>query len=377
MNPQRIYLQRFLGDAMPLIPLSGLYFLYLGFTISQISELFLLYAISVAVLEIPTGYIADHTSHRGAMIFSKIIKFTAFVPWVFFPSHLWITVGYLLWAFASALESGAFQSYLADTIPNKDFEKIYGRSLTVSLVAFVLGSLSYLLVPVIGFKAIGLVGLCMLLGAVLVSFTLPKVREHATQEKRLLLTKISFKKIFAPSSATLIILILVGAFAAGIKGTLDEYSGLLLNSTTAVIGVGLAMGFLEFVKASATGFAHRISLTTSAQKYVLLFLAFIFIIIGNLPFYFVLPLLTLALLADGVLWVHNDAAIQRNAPRNLRATITSIRSLAGEIVSITFLGVVTFGPFKELGYIYLTGGIVLILGFILTILTKYILEKRG
>ena len=377
MNPLRIYFQRFLGDAMPLIPLSGLYFIHLGFTLPQISGLFLTYAICVAVLEIPTGYIADHTSHRSAMIAAKVTKFIAFIPWVFFPSYVSIAIGYMLWAFASALDSGAFQSYLADATPEKDFEKIYGRSLTVSLIALILGASSYLLVPTIGFTMLGIMGLGMLLGSILITLTLPVVPQHTLSEKRLFFAKISFKDVFGLSSTTLIILILVGAFAGGIKGTLDEYSGLLLNSTTAILGVGLAMGFLELTKAFATSFAHRVTLTLPAQKYILLFLALIFIVVGSLPFYFVLPLLALALLIDGVLWVHNDAAIQRHAPRNLRATVTSIRSLAGEIVAITFLSIVTFAPLKELSHIYVAGGIILVSGFILTILIKFVLEKRG
>ena len=373
----KIYIQRFLGDAMPLIPLSGLYFLHLGFSLTQISALFLQYAIWTAILEVPTGYLADRTSHRSAMITAKILKLIAFIPWVFFPSYLWISVGFFVWSLASALDSGAFQSYLADLVEENEFQKVYGRSLTVSLVAFTLGALSYSLVPIVGFYTLGLIGLGMLAGSVVVSLALPRVTEQHKEEQSEVREKLSFSKILTPSFAMVLSLVLIGAFAGGIKGTLDEYSGLLLSSTnTLALGIGLSLGLLEIVKAFGTGLAHHVSLGVSKQKYVLLLLAFVFIVVGKLPLYLIVILLMLVLVIDGVLWVHNDSAIQKYAPKHLRATITSLKSLCGETVATLFLGAVTLMSIGKVEYIYMVGGFILVLGFVVVIAVNYFLAKK-
>jgi hypothetical protein len=175
----------------------------------------------------------------------------------------------------------------------------------------------------------------------------------------------------------LIILLSVGVLAGGVKGALDEYTTILLSDKQLAIGIiGYIIFGLEILKTTGAIVAARFKLNISRQIIILAILGFSFLLASVGNYLVVIFALVLILFIDAILWVHNDTAIQRHATDHNRATVASVKNfgteaIAGSVFLVTWL----FGSEWEVGYLYLAGGILLIvMSFLLFV--GYLREKE-
>jgi MFS family permease len=362
-----LYLNRFLGDLIPIMPILGLLFLDRSFSLSTISLFFLCLAVTVLLVEIPAGVLADTKNARLVIIISRLFKLLAFVLLLFAMSIPLLCLTAVLWGIASALDSGAMQSYTFQLVRQKKlsekFEHIYGYTFTSSLLGLLTAGLIASQIGWLGFATIQYVGIFALTLCVLSAFTLPYIKETIIEAKKetqaLSITLKSLLKL----PLILIILLSVGVLAGGVKGALDEYTTILLSDKQLTVGIiGYIIFGLEILKTTGAMVAARFKLNISRQIIILILLGFAFLVasIGN--YLVVIFALVVILFIDAILWVHNDTAIQRHASDDNRATVASIKNfgteaIAGSVFLITWL----FGSKWEVDYLYFAGGILLII----------------
>lgn len=351
---------------MPVMPIIGLLLLEREFSISDISLFFLALSVAVLLFEIPGGLLADRVSHRFVLILSRAFKFLAFLVLYFSFSIPVLVLAAVLWGIASAFDSGAVQAYTYELLQEeagekkKDFATIYGRMFSASLAGLLVAGLVATLINILGFSLIQIIGIMALFLCVVSSWCLPPLKTKPTTkveiEKTGLLKKIHW-------SQTLIILLVVGIFAGGVKGTLDEYSALILDHKDFAVGtVALILFGLEVLRTAGAAIAARFKLNLSRQILVLAFMGSAFMAVAVGSKLVVVVSLVAVLFIDAILWVHNDVAIQNNVDDKNRATVASVKNFGTEIIStILLLLMWFFGDTVSLETIYKLGGAIIIL----------------
>jgi MFS family permease len=363
-----MYANRFLGDMVPILPILPLLLLERGFTLSTISLFFLCLSVTILVVEIPAGLFADLKNPRLVVIVSRLFKLLAFGT-LFFVTNLYLLcLAAILWGISSALDSGALQSYLFQFTREQgkegQFELVYGKTFTTSLIGLLLAGLIASQIAVLGFSVlqyIGIGSLLLCLMSVLFFPSLATVPSQVAMAKEQYLSKTSFWSLLRMES-TLLILIGIGIFAGGFKGSLDEYTTLLLTDKELSLGIiGYVVFGLEVLKTGGAAVAARFKVPIKTQLQVLGVLGFAFLAAAFGNYLVAIGALVLVIFIDAVLWVHNDTAIQRCSSDSNRATVASIKNFGTEVLAASmFLSVWLFGESWDTSLLYMIGGIALI-----------------
>lgn len=358
-----LHLNRFLGEMVPIIPIIGLLFLDKGISLSEISLFFLSLSAAILIFEIPSGMVADKIGHRFILILSRAFKLLGFVI-LFFAQDVWVFVlAALVWGIASAFDSGAVQAYTYELAKQngleKKFEKIYGRNFTAATLGLLLAVIISTQVTNVGFQGLQYFGIISLSLCFLTSLFLPRVKiQHVN-------TNVNGQKLFSyifSLRSVLILLLSIGIFSGGIKGSLDEYTSILLaDKNTSYAMIGYIIFGLELLRTVGAALSSRFDLSLPGQIKILGVLGLAFIVAAFSNIFFTFISLVIVLFIDAILWVHNDTLIQRHSSDENRATVASIKNFGTEFFAATiFLMAWFFGKNWEVDVLYLSGGALLI-----------------
>lgn len=373
-----IYFYRFFGDFIPIVPILGLFYADYGLTLSQISTVFLALAVTVFALEIPTGVLADRVNVKSILILSRLFKLLAFCLIFLHPTYPIFLTASVLWGIASSLDSGAWQSYLYSYCESRvglDFPKQYGRASSASLAGLLLATAAATQIDLVGYHGLQLMGLTALIISFIQALFLPHVRveqdDHPHERQSLTLHLQDLKKILfkSPPIATLLV---IGIASGGIKGSLDEYTSILLSEkglTVAVVGYFLVA--FEIIKSSSAAVVGNLPYKPIFQPISLAIIGLCLVSAGVTPsVIFAAVALALLYLVDTYLWIHNDAALQKYADNKYRATVASLKNFGTEFTAfLVFLSGSFMGnlPVKHL---YMIGGSIVIFISVVTIYTN-------
>lgn len=357
-----LYLNRFLGDFVPVMPIIGLLLLSKNLTLSEISLFLFVFSLSVLVFELPGGILADRASLRSVIIFSRLCKLLAFTILLFSTSLLYILVAAFVWGLASAMDSGASQAYSYKLIQRlnmeNEFEKKYSNLFLASLSGLLISALIATQVEIIRFDALQYIGIISLILCLISSIYLPTLSKNDSIK-----TSVGLTTVLKNITPILLVVLSIGILAGGIKGSLDEYTTLLLeNKDVSYTLIGYAVFAFEVLKSLGAAISSRFKITIRKQIFLLLLLGTAFTAISTSTIEVIVLLLILTIFFDAILWVHNDVAIQRLATDQNRATLASVKNFGTEVVALTiFLFAWTSGENSEVTSIYYVGGITLIL----------------
>jgi MFS family permease len=107
-------------------PFILLFFREVGLSFTEIGLLFSIRAISIVILEIPTGILADSIGRKTSMILSFISYILSFLLFYFFDVFSIFTLSMVFFALGEALRSGTHKAMILDylKINNRENEKI-------------------------------------------------------------------------------------------------------------------------------------------------------------------------------------------------------------------------------------------------------------
>lgn len=128
-----------------------LYFLSHGVNQLQIGLLFAVFMVSLAILDIPTGGLADMFGHKHSVVAGLFFQAISFLLFFLFPSYTGFFWGMIVGALGLALQSGATSSLVYELLHkeglHEDFQKVLGKAgayfLVAAIIAGPLGSFIY------------------------------------------------------------------------------------------------------------------------------------------------------------------------------------------------------------------------------------------
>lgn len=122
---RRLLVLAFVDEFGPLYVVYTLWFDDHGITTAQLSHAFILWALAVVLLEIPSGALADRVDRRLVLAGAFALRVAGIVTWVVWPSYGGLMIGALLWATHDASASGSWEALIYDEMAALGREEQY------------------------------------------------------------------------------------------------------------------------------------------------------------------------------------------------------------------------------------------------------------
>jgi MFS family permease len=102
------------------------------------------FVISLSLLEIPTGAVADYLGRKTSLVFSALITSAAALIYSSYPNFFVFMLGEFLWALGGALMSGADEAIIYDSLKKikseKQSKKIFGKYNSFQMAALMISA---------------------------------------------------------------------------------------------------------------------------------------------------------------------------------------------------------------------------------------------
>ncbi len=257
------YAYSFFEGFVPVYPVYMIMFSQRGYSFTELSILMLIWAAPVAVLELPSGILADRWSRKGLVVLGAAFKVLCFLLWALSPSFAAAAAGFVLWGIQEAFASGAQQALLYENLRDHGHEGNYEAAAGACRVAETAGLAGAMLIGgplyTLGAALPAALSVPAALSAAAAALGMRERRTGSTAPRAAgeLLDSASLRSTFG-IAWTLRILLAVSFIAGGAYGLVDEYDGLWavegFGVPVALVGVWLALRFAaESLGAAAAG----------------------------------------------------------------------------------------------------------------------------
>ncbi len=376
-NIWKLYAIQALTQALFMIPIIVLFWQSHGLDLQQIMLLQSGFALTVFILEIPTGYLADRWGRRNTLVLGCLFGFVAYLSYATGETFWRFLLAEVLIGMGSSLLSGTIEAMMYDTLlelgREREYRKIAGNQaffeFNTEAVSGILGGL---------FGAISLVlplwltAIPMAL-AVLTAASLHEPKRHTLKEPQHLKTivRVSANALFRHPGLRMIILIysLISCLSLLFFWFFQSYQNLvgvpvalfgITHALTVVAGACAAKSVSWFEKKTD----DRLLLMIPAIMTVVCFLSLsvppsifllVFFLISRLSWHFIGPL--------------SADLINRMTTSDVRATVLSVRSFFSRLLFVCtspFIG--ALADARSIPYALfvsgIIGGVVLLLAFL-------------
>ncbi len=134
-NILKMYLLKAVLWFMVAMPIIVLFFQEHGLTLTEVMVLQAIYSLSVALFEIPSGYIADIFGRKQTIVFSTIFSFIGYLVFSFYGGFYAFAIAQILVGIGGSLMSGSDSALIYDTLLETDsktsYTKIEGRNYAI------------------------------------------------------------------------------------------------------------------------------------------------------------------------------------------------------------------------------------------------------
>lgn len=341
-----------------LAPVLSLLLLEKGATINNLSIILGLYALTVIVLELPTGIIADVYGRKISFIISIIVSILSFSTLLLGKGFFVLSIGMILYGISRALSSGSFDAmfidYYIDTYGKDKLHNISTRLSVIEALGMSCGALSGGFLPTIAksYFNIGtydlniIVRIALAIVVVILAHIFIEEKKQEKTEERITINqhvKNSYKIITKNST---IICIFISVFSTGLfLSSLETYwqphfiSLIPDNDSKVLLGL---MAFLYFAAATLGSIASNKIIQTNKFNIKKLYittrtlLAVSLILTAlqtNVPLFIVLY--SSIYLLFGIANVPEGAILNKEIPNEVRASVLSVYSLVMQIGGLT------------------------------------------
>jgi MFS family permease len=365
---------------MLFMPTIYLFFKENGMDIQDIMVLQAIYSVTVALIEIPSGYVADVLGRKNSMIVGTTFGFLGIIIyafsfgfWSFLPAALCLGIGQ---SFVSGSDTALMYDSLKQLNREKDFIKLEGRTISMGnfaeAVAFIIGGfLADFTLRTPFYFQIGIAFLGVFIAFLLVEPQVEKLKDGRTKPWK------NMKKIirFSLKEHTLLRYYIlysavIGATTLAMAWFAQPYFqtiGIKDGIYYGIIGAGL-----NFAVAFTAFYAHQIERAFKTRVILILILIVLigcYIWASQWVGYWSLIALVIFYFTRGIATPILRDYMNRETPSEMRATVMSIRSF---IIRLIFASISPFlGYFADVYSVeqalLLTGILFFVLGGIVLI----------
>jgi len=366
---------------MLFMPTIYLFFQENGMDIQDIMVLQAIYSITVATIEIPSGYVADVLGRKKSMIIGTgfgflgiVIYATSFGFWGFLPAALCLGIGQ---SFVSGSDTALMYDSLKEMNRQGDFIKLEGRTISMGnlaeSIAFIIGGfLADFTLRTPFYFQIGIAFIGFFIAFLLVEPHSKKLKDGITKPWKNMKNIIRFS---LKENVLLRYYIFYSAVIGATTLTMAWFAQPYFQTIGIKDGIyyGIIGAALNFAVAFTAFYAHKIEETLNTKFNLILMLILLtgcYIWTSQFVSYWGLIALFIFYFTRGIATPILRDYMNRETPSEMRATVMSIRSF---IIRLTFASISPFlGYFADVYSVeqalLITGVLFLVLGGITLIL---------
>lgn len=348
-NIWKIFLHRVFSSITFSGPIMVLFWFDNGLSLTEIMILQSLFALSVVVLEVPTGYFADMFGRKKALIIASIANATG-IAFYSIGTNFWdFLTGEILMAVGVSFFSGTMSAFVYDTLQElgteKSYQRIWGNISYYGMIALAVSSilggfiaeinLRYTLFASIPFFAIAI--------PLMISLKEPK-------RKKMIISKGDtdeflkiFKLVFIKNQKLKWIIIYSGIIYAFNQSALWLYQPYFQLSGLDIVYFGFVFASFQVVAAISSKYAYLIE-KKLGEKYslaVLLFLVAIsYLLMHNFVYLFSFSFAFIQQFVRAFKMVVLTDYINKLTTSDIRATVLSLESLVSKMLYVIIIPIV-------------------------------------
>ncbi|MFT5453421.1 MAG: MFS family permease [Enterobacterales bacterium] len=351
-NIHKLYIIKLSKWLMLFMPIIWLFYADNGLTITDLLVIQSIYSITIAIIEIPSGYVADVLGRRKSLIIGTFCGVIGMSIYAFSYSFSGFLTAALCLGIGQSFISGSDTAIMYDTLlslkRSKEFIKIEGRTISLGnfaeAFAFVAGGMLAeisLRTPFYGQIGIALIGFIAAL-----SLTEPsqnRLKDGKSNPWKNIKSIIQFSII---DNTRLRDFIIYSSIIGAATLTMAWFSQPFFMSIgiTSTFAFGIIGAILNIAVAIPSLYAHRIEERFATNSLLYAFLIFIslgYFLMGSTTSVLGLVVLLIFNITRGVATPVLKDYMNRHIPSEMRATVMSIRSFITRIIFATtapFLG---------------------------------------
>lgn len=367
----KIYTYSFLDQFILLFTSYSLFFRDSGLQPLQIGVLYGILPVTTFIFEVPTGVLADTYSRRTLLCIAQLLRATAFAMWILFPHYVSFAAGFALWGFSMTLISGTFESFVYDELKffnrEQEYERVRGRIDASHFGGLTLATLLGGFLTEFGYQAVFVPSIAMpVIAASVILTTRPAHMVRSTGERQYLHVLLA---AFTEMRGNLYVMRMVAYFALSfgvIEGS-NEFWVLYFGERgvgLVEIGVVLAMANAATVLAGFT--THHWKATEKTMNILMLTAGLAAVAATMVGVVSSVLLSLLFCYLSQVAIIKCETRVQHAVQSHQRATVTSVRSLVTQIVTLAYFLIV--GLFAErwgyASFFWIVGGVMIVTSLI-------------
>ena len=362
------------------MPIIVIFFQDHGLSLAQIMQLQAAYSLSVAIFEIPSGYIADLFGRKKTIVLSTLFSFVGFLIFSFFSGFNEFVIAEICVGIGGSLMSGSDTALLYDTLIEENKQKTYTR---VEGKNYAIGNFSESIAGIVGgLLAVNHLYLPVYLQTIILFFSIPISLSliEPKANKKLALSFQSIKNVLYFSlikNLKLKWLIIFSSFMGVATLSIAWLAQPFFQEINIpILYFGLLWALLNLTAGISSFNSHKFSSNSNIFKYsIIMIVSFILLslyqsLVG-LIFIFIIYAIR------GLVTPLLKNLININISSEKRATILSIRSF---IIRISFATIAPFLGFiadkKSLQYSFFILTVIIIITLCLSCFKLYKLDKK-
>ena len=362
------------------MPIIVIFFQDHGLSLAQIMQLQAAYSLSVAIFEIPSGYIADLFGRKKTIVLSTLFSFFGFLIFSFFSGFNEFIIAEICVGIGGSLMSGSDTALMYDTLIEENEQKTYTK---VEGKNYAIGNFSESIAGVVGgLLAVNHLYLPVYLQTIILFFSIPISLSliEPKVNKKLALSFQSIKNVLYFSlikNLKLKWLIIFSSFMGVATLSIAWLAQPFFQEINIpILYFGLLWALLNLTAGLSSFNSHKFNSKNNIFKYsIIMIVSFILLSIyqslAGLIFIFIIYAVR------GLVTPLLKNLININISSEKRATILSIRSFIIRISFATiapFLG--TIADKKSLQYAFFILTIIIIISLCLSCFKLYKLDKK-
>lgn len=341
-NIWKLYVIKASKWMMLFMPTIVLFFQENGLDLFDIMLLQAIYSVTIALLEIPSGYAADVLGRKNAMVIGTFLGLVGIVIyafnygfWGFLPAAIFMGIGQ---SFVSGSDTALMYDSLLQMDRGKDFIKFEGRSISMGnfaeAIAFIIGGfLAEITLRTPFYYQIGIATAGFVTALLLVEPNVSRLENGKTKPWRNIKNIIHFALIQNHSLRYFILYsAIIGAATLTMAWFVQPYYKILKID---IVYFGVIGALLNIAVAIPSFYAHIIE-EKIKTKYLLIFILVIlsacYFLVSQFVMLWSLFFLLIFYIVRGVATPVLRDYMNRHTPSQMRATVMSIRSFIIRIV---------------------------------------------